>query len=221
MPWTYSQFYSILLKGVEELKSLAVRFHHALPNLFEDKFDRMKFEFRFTNTERILESYRRFADGLFGENANQNISIEPLDVNSILLNPYTICDSWKQSLKSSFAERKKLEKSLMFTRLVRDVSIRLGFKRSLGLEKILDMYNMCRYGFAWEIKGPSPWCAVSASHSTLEVTCIEFFFFHLLGIHTEPAESIGIPWRCEILLWRWSRPAGIGEYAMSHRFRYG
>lgn len=65
----------------------------------------------------------------------------------------------------------------MFTLLVRDVSIRLGFKRSLGLEKILDMYNMCRYGFAWEIKDSSPWCAVSASHFTHEMSCIEFILF--------------------------------------------
>lgn len=172
MHTTNSQFHLIVPKGANEMRSLAIRFQRALPHIFEKKFDRRKFVFRFTDTERILESYRHFANGQFGENANQSMTIEPRKKGSILLNTFMLCESWQKSVNSSCTERVKFEKSPIFTQLVHDVSTRLGFKRRLNLQQLLDMYDICRYEFAWESKNSSAWCAVSLSHSTYAMHCI-------------------------------------------------
>lgn len=153
------------------MKSLAIRFQRAMPNIFEKKFDKKKFEFRFSDTERISESYMSFADGLFGDNASQNMGIQPLNENSLLLNPFISCISWQKSVDSTFTEIAEIDKSPYFTQLEHDVSIRLGFERPLTPEQIFDMYDMCRFGFALETQNFSPWCAVSLSHFACTMRC--------------------------------------------------
>lgn len=43
-------------------------------------------------------------------------------------------------------------------KLVSDVSERLGFKKSLDLRTVLDMYDMCIYDQSWNLTESSPWC---------------------------------------------------------------
>lgn len=43
-------------------------------------------------------------------------------------------------------------------KLVSDVSERLGFKKPLPLDKVMDMYDMCIYDQSWNLSDSSPWC---------------------------------------------------------------
>lgn len=51
----------------------------------------------------------------------------------------------------------------MYQRMVRDVSLRLGFKFPLKISQIEAMWNMCRYDQAWTLDRPSAWCSVSVN----------------------------------------------------------
>lgn len=45
------------------------------------------------------------------------------------------------------------------SRLLSDVSHRLGFNISLTEEQVLDIHQMCLYDYSWNFKMLSPWCA--------------------------------------------------------------
>lgn len=62
--------------------------------------------------------------------------------------------------KSEESEYKKFQKSQKVGQIVNDVSSRLGFEQPLPLEKVLDMYEMCRYEQAYNVDKPSAWCTV-------------------------------------------------------------
>lgn len=52
------------LTGWVELKSLAIRFQRFFPNILENLYDREKFLFRYTNTQRTEASYKAFVEGI-------------------------------------------------------------------------------------------------------------------------------------------------------------
>lgn len=132
------------------------------PNILENIYDQQKFQFRYTNTQRTEASFKAFVEGLFGENAYRYVKVPPPASNDTLLRPYEQCSTWdKDSAKSTDSEHAKFEKSQIFTQLVNDVSMRLGFKYPLKIDQIEDIFDMCRYDQAWKLDVPSAWCTVS------------------------------------------------------------
>lgn len=126
----------------------------------ENVYDQQKFLFRYTSTQRAEASFKAFAEGLFGENADRYVRSDPVAIaNDTLLRPYNSCPKWDENHGKE--ERKKFEKTQIFTQVVSDVSSRLGFKFPLKPEQIQDIYDMCRYDLAWAVDRASPWCVVS------------------------------------------------------------
>lgn len=131
------------------------------PELFESNYTEQNYLFKHTKTQRTEASYKAFVEGLFGENSYQYVKADALGKENSLLYPYLRCQTWKDNHKKN--EMKKFGKSAIFTQLINDVSTRLGFEKSLTLEQITNIYQMCRYTVAWYIDKPSPWCSVSVS----------------------------------------------------------
>lgn len=162
---------SFCSKGWNDMKFLAIHYQRVFPNILENIYDQQKFQFRYTQTQRTEASFKAFVEGLFGENAHRYVKVQQTPANDTLLRPYKNCPAWnKQTAKADGSERKKFEQSQIFTQLVSDVSMRLGFKFPLKIEQIEDIFDMCRYDLAWKLDVPSPWCTV----------CIEFLFIKSL-----------------------------------------
>lgn len=79
--------------------------------------------------------------------------------------PYSYCKAWKTHSNAiendENSELNKFQKSEMYQRMIRDVSLRLGFKFPLKIPQIESIWDMCRYDQAWTLDRPSAWCAVS------------------------------------------------------------
>lgn len=98
--------------------------------------------------------------GLFGPNAHERINVPPPPVNDTLLKPYDLCPSHKNyDPTGEGTEYAKYAKSRTITQLLSDVSQRLGFRFTMKLEQVLDIFDMCRFDQAWTLDRPSPWCS--------------------------------------------------------------
>lgn len=51
--------------------------------------------------------------------------------------------------------------------MIRDVSLRLGFKEPLNMTRFKQIWNMCTYEQSWDFEKSSPWCAVGASNTSV------------------------------------------------------
>lgn len=143
--------------------SLANRFQGICSNLIERTHQQQKFLFRYTTpaTQRIKASFVAFVEGLFGEKAYEHIELPPPLVEDTLLSPYRFCKSYRIREKTGGLEGKRFLKTEIVTRLVNDVSLRLGFQQPLPFKQIKDMFDMCRYDQAWYVNETSAWCMVS------------------------------------------------------------
>lgn len=64
---------------------LGIRLQRSFPSILENIYDRNKFQFRYTNTQRTEASYKAFVEGLFGPNAHEHINVQPPPSNDTLL----------------------------------------------------------------------------------------------------------------------------------------
>lgn len=79
----YSEF--LTTQGWDESKFLAIRFQRFFPNIMENIYDRQKFHFRYTNTQRTEATFKAFVEGLFGPNAHEHIHVQQPPINDTLL----------------------------------------------------------------------------------------------------------------------------------------
>lgn len=75
----------LTVAGWIELESIARRYQSAFPTLLPSTYDRSKYLFQHTDTQRTQGSFRAFADGLFGYNGYKNVVPEPIPVRDLLL----------------------------------------------------------------------------------------------------------------------------------------
>lgn len=60
-------------QGWDDLKGLAEHYKAQYPGLLDGPYSAAKYHFRHTNTQRAEASYQGFVEGLFGENAHEDI----------------------------------------------------------------------------------------------------------------------------------------------------
>lgn len=90
-------------------------------------YDRNYFLFRHTDTQRTLESFKAFTEGLFG--SSDVAQAEPIPEKDLLLRPYDYCDSWEHQYseyKDVNSESYKFKHSELWNRTLSDISTRLG-----------------------------------------------------------------------------------------------
>ncbi|CRK97829.1 CLUMA_CG011205, isoform A [Clunio marinus] len=85
----YAEYLTV--QGWNDMKYMAIEFQRTFQNLIEPRFSRDKFKFGFTDTQRTEASYKAFAEGLFGPNAEGVINAKAESNQSILLRPYEAC----------------------------------------------------------------------------------------------------------------------------------
>lgn len=155
------QAHSLANQGYDDLKFMARRFKSQFPTLLNKTYQDDIYVFRSTDTQRTKASAKAFAEGLFGTGADViHVQTYP---NDTLLRGYNTCTRWKEEVdknNDTFIEKRLFEMGQQMQLLIQNVSERLGFNYRLTYRQINDMYDMCRYDKAWNIRNLSPWCAV-------------------------------------------------------------
>jgi multiple inositol-polyphosphate phosphatase/2,3-bisphosphoglycerate 3-phosphatase len=75
----------LALSGWNEVQNIASRYQKAFPSLLPTTYDRTKYQFRHTGIQRTEASFKAFADGLFGLNGYQKVTIEPNPARDLFL----------------------------------------------------------------------------------------------------------------------------------------
>lgn len=146
-------------QGWEDLKQLAKTYQRNYPNILTKEYKPENFLFRRTDTQRTEESFKAYAEGLFGPNAWQNIHLSQPNGNDTLLRPYDYCPKWEENNnQKNGTEFEKFQNSALMTKTIADVSARLGFQYPLDMKDIELMWDMCRYEQAWNVYRNSAWC---------------------------------------------------------------
>lgn len=163
--WTLSVFPnqadSLTNQGYDDLKFMARRFKSQFPKLLNQTYSQHLYEFRFTDTQRTKASAIAFAEGLFGSSAG--VYLPPALKNDTLIQAYKNCPKWKAEVDNNtrtVEEKRLFELSPHMQALLQNVSERLGFSYRLTFVQLDEMYNMCRFDKAWNVRQISPWCAV-------------------------------------------------------------
>ncbi|KAJ6632676.1 Multiple inositol polyphosphate phosphatase 1 [Pseudolycoriella hygida] len=148
----------LTLAGWIELENIASRYQFAFPTLLPSTYDRSKYLFQHTDTQRTQASFRAFADGLFGYNGYLNVVTEPIPARDLLLRPYDFCDPW---LKNSGLETEMaaFEKGAEYDIVISNVNKKLG-GTSASKSNVRSMWQLCRFEQAADLSKPAPWCSV-------------------------------------------------------------
>ncbi|XP_017087639.2 multiple inositol polyphosphate phosphatase 1 isoform X1 [Drosophila bipectinata] len=144
-------------QGYDDLRGTAKLYQRYYPNVLPKEYNDTYYQFRHTDTQRTTESFKAFAEGLFGT-AN---SAHPVDIpkQDLLLRPYDYCQSYKDlNYKGEGSEFQKYHQSTVWKNNLVDISTRLGFQYTLDEDDIKLMYDMCRYEQAWQVDRNSVWC---------------------------------------------------------------
>lgn len=82
-------------------------------------------QFRHTDTQRTTESFKAFADGLFGDSTVAKAADIPEE--DLLLRPYDYCSSFKEkNYKSEGSEYHKYRSSAVWNNTMAEITKRLG-----------------------------------------------------------------------------------------------
>lgn len=150
-------------QGWVDLKYLAKREKDRFYEVFNGPFDKQRYLFRHTKTQRTEASFKAFVEGLFGDGAYNFINAEPEPADDTLLKPYDFCPAYdankdKNNLPDS--ELNKFLRSELYIQTLADISTRLGFLYNLSNDQVEAMWDACRYEQAWHLQQYSPWCSV-------------------------------------------------------------
>ncbi|XP_055532258.1 multiple inositol polyphosphate phosphatase 1-like [Wyeomyia smithii] len=157
----YESFLTV--QGWNDLKFLARREQDRFNEVFYGPYVKERYLFRHTATQRTEASFKAFVEGLFGDNAYNQISAEPEPNDDTLLKPYDFCpayDTNKDKNNQPDSEVTKFVSSRLFTQTLSDISMRLGFRYNLSVDQVEAMWDACRYEQAWHLQQLSPWCSV-------------------------------------------------------------
>lgn len=154
---TVDQAEFLTSQGYNDLRGTALTYKKLFPGILAQPYDNKQFHFRHTDSQRTTESFKAFADGLFG--GNNNAQAEPQPEKDYFLRPYDYCESWKgHDYNGPQTEDYKFKHSELWNKTLQEVSSRLGFDYTLEASDVELMYDACRYELAWKPDRTSPWC---------------------------------------------------------------
>ncbi|XP_030560735.1 multiple inositol polyphosphate phosphatase 1-like [Drosophila novamexicana] len=143
-------------QGYEDLRGTAKLYQHYFPTVLPTTFNDTYYLFRHTDTQRTTESFKGFAEGLFGD--SNLATAADIPEKDLLLRPYDYCTDFKdKNYKGVGSEYQKYRTSAIWNNTVEDITRRLGFT-VLAEDDIKLMYDMCRYEQAWQVDRTSVWC---------------------------------------------------------------
>ncbi|XP_055845413.1 multiple inositol polyphosphate phosphatase 1-like isoform X1 [Episyrphus balteatus] len=153
----------LTFQGWEDLKYLAITLQKIFPNIMLKEYDSEHFVFHHTQTQRTEESFKAFAEGLFGPNVYQNIKRDIVpQINDTLLYAYSGCPIWTENDWNAYyskdTEYYKFRESETVKKTIAHISRRLGFETPLDFDYIEFMWDICRLEQAWYVNRTSIWC---------------------------------------------------------------
>ncbi|ALC43578.1 Mipp1 [Drosophila busckii] len=144
-------------QGYEDLRGTAKLYQRYYPSVLSSKYNNTHYYFRHTDTQRTTESFKGFAEGLFGD--SRVATAADIPEQDLLLRPYDYCTDFKnKNYKGEGSEYYKFTNSRQWNQTMEDIGRRLGFTY-LDEKDIMLMYDMCRYEQAWQVDRTSVWCA--------------------------------------------------------------
>ncbi|EZA54626.1 Multiple inositol polyphosphate phosphatase [Ooceraea biroi] len=182
-------------QGVEDMRLLARRLQSNFPELLlpsASNITSANYKFRATEARDSMAS---FMEGLFG--SRTAILPEESSLNDTLLTAYKTCSVWendKDVQPFENTEGSKFDAGPELQNLLRNVSRRLGFLYNISTEKIVAMYDACRYEKAWAVTKLSPWCAVFSKD---ELRILEYredlYYYYKAGYGRDINSRLGCP----------------------------
>ncbi|XP_004526154.1 multiple inositol polyphosphate phosphatase 1 [Ceratitis capitata] len=156
---TVDQEQFLTMQGYEDLKGTAKTYQRFYGDVLTKNYNNTYYKFRHTDTQRTTESFKAFAEGLFG--ADVKVQPDQIPEKDLLLRPYDYCESWKaHDYSGENSENYKFKHSAIWNKTIADISKRLGFQYTLESSDIELMWDMCRYEQAWHVDRTSVWCAM-------------------------------------------------------------
>ncbi|XP_034480594.1 multiple inositol polyphosphate phosphatase 1 [Drosophila innubila] len=144
-------------QGYDDLRGTAKLYQRYYPTVLPSRYNDTYYLFRHTDTQRTMESFKGFSEGLFGE--SKLAAAADIPDEDLLLRPYDYCKDFKdKNYKGVGSEYHKYRSSNLWNQTMSDIARRLGFKM-MGEEDIKLMFDMCRYEQAWQVDRTSVWCA--------------------------------------------------------------
>ncbi|XP_043281784.1 multiple inositol polyphosphate phosphatase 1 [Venturia canescens] len=148
-------------EGEKELVGIAERFQSRFPSIMPEIYTNQTFKFQYTATQRTESSAKNFALGLFGRKQSTGVWYpSPLHKDPIL-RFYKLCRRWQEEVDDnpeSYRENEKFVKSLTVSKMLADVSKRVGF--ALNYANVHLIYMICAFETAWFPNLYSPWCSL-------------------------------------------------------------
>ncbi|XP_026480413.1 multiple inositol polyphosphate phosphatase 1-like [Ctenocephalides felis] len=184
----------LVYQGQEDLRLLARRFQSKYPQLMDSLYNPKQYEFRHTETQRTEYSFKAFAEGLFGP-SSVSIHLPPPPKEDKLLKGYDFCPLYIDEEDKPKPEHEAFKNSPLYTKLVEDVSSKLGFRFALDKDVVNDIWAMCRYDRAWKLdRLGSPWCAAFTQNQVKILEYLEDLkYYYKTGYGLDINTKIGCP----------------------------
>ncbi|XP_043527414.1 multiple inositol polyphosphate phosphatase 1-like [Frieseomelitta varia] len=185
-------------QGKKDLLSLGARFKDYFPELLQSyplDSSKQKYKFRSTDSERTIVSMDSFISGLFDNVTVNNTEVVPTSQDT-LLQLYKICKPWVDQVSNTSGKNEvdKLLNGSLFSRMIDNVSRRLGFSERLSFDDVLIMYTACSFENAWYIDKRSPWCAAFTKDEEEVFEYEEDLYYYYYSSYGETLSSvIGCP----------------------------
>lgn len=155
-------------EGEDEMVELAERFQNRFPQILPEVYTNSTFQFRYTATQRTIESAHHFTVGLFGRRVSRQVWFPEAIYRDPVLRFYKLCKRWQVEVDKnplSLLERMKFEEGPEMSAALKDVSFRLGFNETMSTGDVLLLYIACSFETAWDHRAQSPWCAAFSENN--------------------------------------------------------
>lgn len=146
--------------GWSAMVGIGRRYQQFFPAALPGTYNRDRYIFRHTNTQRSQGSLRAFADGLFGEDSWAGVTFEDVPARDTLLFPTNHCELFRDETAVR-PERDAFLNGPEFEDMLLQVNRKLGFTgvNVLNFNTIEVMWEWCRFETGAYPDAISAWCA--------------------------------------------------------------
>lgn len=184
-------------QGKIDLNNIAIRTRTRFPELFMNTpYSEENFVFKYTELERIEESYKAYIRGFFGVKEASIVNGTIVDENNPLMGYYTPCKSFtnvvQEVINDPQSEPNKFPQTHEFKQMITEVSRKLGYETDLTQSQVHLMYKMCVFEKSWIVEQTSPWCAVfDEEHLDIFEYWEDLFYYYQSGYGNPLAIEMG------------------------------
>lgn len=155
---------------------------------------------KITSDKVSKQSAIAFTEGLFGF----PLPIPDSAVDDELLMNEKSCSAWEASTKREKLkeEIELMENSFEMQELLQEVQVRLGFLRTLPLELVKFIYELCAHESSWSQEVTSPWCpALTVNHLKVLEFLKDLTHYYRSGYGNPLTEKLGCSLLADMIKW--------------------